>query len=172
MTVTPLDKDAIRAAAEAAINERIAKVEAITDAQQKVVEAEADDAKARAAADAAIKEAQAAKRSSAKSVEKAKDAVTTALRAALDGGWTAQQLREMGLTVPTSVIASPKPASTGSGRKKRPVRIGVASTATDADKPGSGESPDAATPPHTDPAPNSETPPAAQEFASAGQGAQ
>ncbi|MCZ4516926.1 hypothetical protein O4220_00250 [Rhodococcus ruber] len=172
MTVTPLDKDAIRAAAEAAINERIAKVEAITDAQQKVVEAEADDAKARAAADAAIKEAQAAKRSSAKSVEKAKDAVTTALRAALDGGWTAQQLRDMGLTVPTSVIASPKPASTGSGRKKRPVRIGVASAATESNKPGSGETTDAATPPPADSTPNSETPPVAQEFVSAGQGAQ
>lgn len=172
MTVTPLDPGAIRAAAEAAINERIAKVEAITDAQQKVVEAEAADAKARAAADAAIKEAQAAKRSSAKSVEKAKDAVTAALRAAIDGGWTAQQLREMGLTVPTSVISSPKPASTGSGRKRRPVRIGVASTAAESDKPGPAESANAATPPPADSAPNSETPPVAQEFASAGQGAQ
>ncbi|MGB7235682.1 MAG: hypothetical protein WBD41_06805 [Rhodococcus sp. (in: high G+C Gram-positive bacteria)] len=164
MTVTPLDKDAIRAAAEAAINDRIAKVEAITEAQQKVVEAEADDAKARAAADAAIKEAQAAKRSSAKSVEKAKDAVAAALRAALNGGWTAQQLRDIGLTVPTSVIAAPKQASTGSGRKKRPLRIGVASSAAESDKPGSGES--------TDAAPNAETPSAPQEFASAGQGAQ
>jgi hypothetical protein len=172
MTVTPLDPGAIRAAAEAAINERIAKVEAITDAQQKVVEAEADDAKARAAADAAIKEAQAAKRSSAKSVEKAKEAVTAALRAALDGGWTAQQLREMGLTVPTSIISSPKPASSGSGRKRRPVRIGVASTATTQDNPGSGESRDAATPPPADSAPSTETSPAAQEFVSAGQGAQ
>ncbi|OZF36976.1 hypothetical protein CH296_05220 [Rhodococcus sp. 14-2496-1d] len=172
MTVTPLDKDAIRAAAEAAINDRIAKVEAITEAQQKVVEAEADDAKARAAADAAIKEAQAAKRSSAKSVEKAKDAVAAALRAALNGGWTAQQLRDIGLTVPTSVIAAPKQASTGSGRKKRPLRIGVASAAAESDKPGSGESTEPATPPPTDAAPNTETPSAPQEFASAGQGAQ
>jgi hypothetical protein len=172
MTVTPLDKDAVRAAAEAAINDRIAKVDAIAEAQQKVVEAEAEDAKARAAADAAIKEAQAAKRSSAKSVEKAKDAVTAALRSALDGGWTAQQLREIGLTVPTSIISSPKPASSGSGRKKRPVRIGVASTSTTQDKPGSDESADTATPPPADSAPSTETPPAAQEFASAGQGAQ
>lgn len=172
MTVTPLDKDAVRAAAEAAINDRIAKVDAIAEAQQKVVEAEADDAKARAAADAAIKEAQAAKRASAKSMQKAKDAVTAALRGALNGGWTAHQLREMGLTVPTSIIASPKPASSGSSQKKRPVRIGVASTSTPEDKPGAGESTDESTPPNTDAAPNTATPSVPQEFADAGQGAQ
>ncbi|MDZ7931188.1 MAG: hypothetical protein U5N21_14540 [Rhodococcus sp. (in: high G+C Gram-positive bacteria)] len=172
MTVTPLDKDAIRAAAEAAINDRIAKVDAIADAQQKVVEAEADDAKARASADAAIKEAQAAKRSSAKAVQKAKDAVTTALRSALNDGWTAQQLREIGFTVPTSVIASPKPATSGSAPRKRPVRIGAASTASESDEARSGESTDGVTPPPAESAPNTETPPVSQEFASAGQGAQ
>lgn len=172
MTVTPLDKDAVRAAAEAAINDLTAKIDAISDAQQKVAEAEAADTSARAAADAAIKEAQAAKRASAKSVQKAKDAVTAALRSALNGGWTAHQLREMGLTVPTSIIASPKPASTGSGQKKRPVRIGVASTSTAEDKPGAGESADESAPPNTDAAPDTETPPVPQEFAHAGQGAQ
>ncbi|MEV8237842.1 MULTISPECIES: hypothetical protein [Nocardiaceae] len=170
MTLTPLDQDAVRAAAEATVSDRIAKIEAIAAAQQKVVEAEADDAKARAAADAAIKEAQAAKRASAKTVQQCKDAVTAALRSALDGGWTAQQLRDFGLTVPTSVIASPK-SSAAAGKKKRTVRprIGVAAGGAESgDKPGTGESPEGSTPP----SPGTDAPPVSQEFAHAGQGAQ
>lgn len=131
MTVTPFDEDAVRAAAEADVRARMEKVKAIADAQQRVVAAEADSAQARAAADEAIKQAQAAKRTADKNVQQYKDAVTAALRTALDSGWSAAQLRGLGFTVPTSVIAAPRHASTGTGKKKTSVRtrIGVARAA-------------------------------------------
>lgn len=171
MTLTPLNADAVRAAAEAAITDRISKIDAIAAAQQKVADAEAKDAEARAGADAAIKQANAAKRASAKTVQQCKDAVTAALRSALAGGWTAAQLREIGLTVPTSVIASPRPAAAGSGKKKRAVRprIGIATDAVSPDdKVGAGDSSDASTPPVS----GIDASPAAPEFAHAGQGGQ
>ena len=118
MSATPINTDAIYAAAEAAVRGRVALAEAIVTAQQAVGTAEENAAKQRAEADAAIKAAEATKRAATKSVDASKKAVHTAMKEALTGGWTAAELRDIGLTVPTSVIAAAAGGKTSESRKR------------------------------------------------------
>lgn len=118
MSATPINTDAIYAAAEAAVRGRVALAEAIVTAQQAVGTAEENAAKQRAEADAAIKAAEATKRAATKSVEASKNAVHAAMKEALTGGWTAAELRDIGLTVPTSVIAAASGGKSSESRKR------------------------------------------------------
>lgn len=118
MSVTPVNTEAIYAAAEAAVRGRVALAEAIVTAQQAVGTAEENAAKQRAEADAAIKAAEATKRAAAKSVDASKKAVHAAMREALVGGWTAAELRDIGLTVPTSVVSSAVGSKSTESRKR------------------------------------------------------
>ena len=118
MSVTPINTEAIYAAAEAAVRGRVALAEAIVTAQQAVGTAEENAAKRRAEADAAIKAAEATNRAATKSVEVSKKAVHAAMKEALTGGWTAAELRDIGLTVPTSVIAAAAGGKSTESRKR------------------------------------------------------
>lgn len=127
MSPSSVNQDAIHALAEAAVRERVVKVEAIVAAQNAVNTAEEEAAEQKAKADAAIKEAEAIKRAATKDIEVRKKAVTTALREALAAGWTASELRDVGLTVPTSVISASS-SSTSEPRKRsvtRQRRVGL-----------------------------------------------
>lgn len=82
---TPIDLSSARAAAEAALGDRLAHIDTIVGVQNKRVAAAEDVAAARAA-----------------EVELAA-AEKQAIRAALAGGWTVAELRSVGLSVPDTL---------------------------------------------------------------------
>lgn len=99
-TVTPVDPSAVRAAAQAALADRLAHIDAIVTAQNDRATA-ADDVRAAQAREAALAAAE-----------------TTAFRTAVAGGWTVTELRKAGLSVPDSVARPTKrtPRGTTGGR--------------------------------------------------------
>ena len=92
-TVTPVDASAVRAAAEAAMNDRLTHIDAIVTAQNERAAA-AEEVRAAQAREAALAAAEAA-----------------AFRAAVAGGWTVAELRRAGLSVPDSVARPTKRAA-------------------------------------------------------------
>ncbi len=105
MSLSPLDPSTVRAAAQAALDDRLGLIDTIVAAQNE-----------RTLALTKVTEAEAAERAAA-----AKE--LAAIKAALDGGWSAAELRAAGLKVPQSVNkkSSNAPASTrNSTRTPRP----------------------------------------------------
>jgi hypothetical protein len=122
MSSTALDPTTVRAAAQAALDARLGLIDAIVAAQNE-----------RTLAATKVAEAQAAERAAA-STELA------AIKAAIDGGWSAAELRKAGLKVPTSATAGKKSNSGASAKTStRPPRLQPSSTAakTDTDTAGS-----------------------------------
>lgn len=106
MSLTPLDPTTVRAAAQAALETRLGLIDAIVAAQNE-----------RTIAAAKVTEAQAAERAAAA-------AELAAIKAALDGGWSAPELRKAGLKVPTSAVAGKKTATTAATKTTpRPPRL-------------------------------------------------
>jgi hypothetical protein len=134
MSLTPLDPHTVRAAAQAALDARLGLIDAIVAAQND-----------RAIAAAKVAEAQAAERTAAATE-------LAAIKAALDGGWSAPELRKAGLKVPTSAVAGKKTATTAATKTSpRPPRLqpsspaktepdAAESTGTDAEQNSPGES--------------------------------
>lgn len=135
MSLTPLDPNTVRAAAQAALDARLGLIDAIVAAQNE-----------RAAAASRVAEAQAAERAAAATE-------LAAIKAAIDGGWSAPELRKAGLKVPTSAVAGKKAATTATSKTTpRPPRLQPSSTAaknendapestgTDAEQNSPGES--------------------------------
>lgn len=110
MSLTPLDPQAVRAAARAALETRLGLIDSIVAAQNE-----------RTIAAAKVTEAQAAERAAAA-------AELAAIKAALDGGWSAPELRKAGLKVPTSAVSGKKTATTKTA--PRPPRLQPSSTPT------------------------------------------
>lgn len=106
MSITPLDPAAVRAAAKAALDARLGLIDAIVAAQNQ-----------RTLAAGKVAEALAAERAAA-SIELA------AIKAAIDGGWSAQELRASGLSVPQSVTKKGAGTSSAPSTKRnvRPAR--------------------------------------------------
>jgi hypothetical protein len=127
MSLTPLDPHTVRAAAQAALDARLGLIDAIVAAQND-----------RAIAAAKVAEAQAAERTAAATE-------LAAIKAALDGGWSAPELRKAGLKVPTSAVPGRKTATTSAAKTTpRPPRLQPSSTAakTDSDAPASADKDD------------------------------
>nr|WP_314145640.1 hypothetical protein [uncultured Rhodococcus sp.] len=134
MSLTPLDPTTVRAAAQAALDARLGLIDAIVAAQNE-----------RTIAAAKVAEAQAAERTAAATE-------LAAIKAALDGGWSAAELRKAGLKVPTSAVAGKKTATTAATKTSpRPPRLqpsspaktepdAAESTGTDAEQNSPGES--------------------------------
>lgn len=104
MSTSALDPTSVRAAAQAALANRLDYIDRIVDAQNN----RADAAEKLAAAAETEKNAAAAE--------------AAAIKAALDSGWTAAELRTAGLKVPTSLLkkaATPAGSKTASARKSR-----------------------------------------------------
>ncbi|WP_037163312.1 hypothetical protein [Rhodococcoides fascians] len=108
MSLSPLDPSTVRAAAQAALDARLGLIDAIVAAQNE-----------RTAAATKVAEAEASERAAA-SKELA------SIKSALDGGWSATELRAAGLKVPhsinkksTSTQAAPR-TSTRTSRPSRP----------------------------------------------------
>lgn len=107
MSTAALDPTSVRAAAQAALANRLDYIDRIVDAQNN----RADAAEKLATAAEAEKNAAASE--------------AAAIKAALDSGWTAAELRTAGLKVPTgllkktSVAAGSKPTSTRKPRVPR-----------------------------------------------------
>lgn len=111
MSLTPLDPTTVRAAAQAALETRLGLIDAIVAAQNE-----------RTIAAAKVAEAQAAERAAAA-------AELAAIKAALDGGWSAPELRKAGLKVPTSAVSGKKTATTATSKTTpRPPRLQPSST--------------------------------------------
>lgn len=111
MSLSPLDPNTVRAAAQAALETRLGLIDAIVAAQNE-----------RTIAAAKVAEAQAAERGAAA-------AELTAIKAALDGGWSAPELRKAGLKVPTSAVSGKKTATTAVTKAApRPPRLQPSST--------------------------------------------
>ena len=111
MSLTPLDPTTVRAAAQAALETRLGLIDAIVAAQNE-----------RTIAAAKVAEAQAAERTAAA-------AELAAIKAALDGGWSAPELRKAGLKVPTSAVSGKKAAITAATKTTpRPPRLQPSST--------------------------------------------
>ncbi|OZD12068.1 MULTISPECIES: hypothetical protein [Nocardiaceae] len=85
MSLSPLDPSTVRAAAQAALDDRLGLIDTIVAAQNE-----------RTVASTKVAEAEAAERAAA-SKELA------AIKAALDGGWSSTELRAAGLKVPQSI---------------------------------------------------------------------
>lgn len=100
-TVTPVDPSAVRAAAEAALNDRLAHIDAIVTAQNDRAAA-AEDVRAAQTREAALAAAE-----------------TAAFRTAVAGGWTVAELRKAGLSVPDSVARPSKRAARTTGGRGR-----------------------------------------------------
>ncbi|WP_415977524.1 hypothetical protein [Rhodococcus sp. 077-4] len=135
MSLTPLDPNTVRAAAQAALDARLGLIDAIVAAQND-----------RAIAAAKVAEAQASERTAAATE-------LAAIKAAIDGGWSAPELRKAGLKVPTSAVAGKKTATTAATKTSpRPPRLqpssppaktepaAAESTGTDAEQNSPGES--------------------------------
>ncbi|MBY4128077.1 hypothetical protein HQO83_06720 [Rhodococcus fascians] len=101
MSLAPLNPDTVRAAAQAALETRLGLIDAIVAAQNE-----------RATAATKVAEAQAAERAAAA-------AELAAIKAALDGGWSAPELRKAGLKVPTSAVSGKKTATKTTPRPPR-----------------------------------------------------
>lgn len=104
MSTPALDPTSVRAAAQAALTNRLDYIDRIVDAQNN----RADAAEKLAAAAETEKNAAAAE--------------AAAIKAALDSGWTAAELRTAGLKVPTSLLkkaATPAGSKTAAARKSR-----------------------------------------------------
>ncbi|WP_037180519.1 hypothetical protein [Rhodococcoides fascians] len=133
MSTPALDPTSVRAAAQAALANRLDYIDRIVDAQN----TRADAAEKLAAAAETEKNAAAAE--------------TAAIKAALDSGWTATELRTAGLKVPTSLLKkTPSPAGgkTTTTRKPRIVRPApdrdTTTSAEGADAPAATGDPDTA----------------------------
>ncbi|MBY6709081.1 hypothetical protein HQ308_20025 [Rhodococcus sp. BP-241] len=100
-SVTPVDPSAVRAAAQAALNDRLAHIDTIVTAQNDRAAA-ADEVRAAQAREAALAAAE-----------------TAAFRAAVAGGWTVTELRKAGLSVPDSVARPSKRAARTTGGRGR-----------------------------------------------------
>ncbi|WP_032374123.1 hypothetical protein [Rhodococcoides fascians] len=118
MSLTPLDPDTVRAAAQAALETRLGLIDAIVAAQNE-----------RTIVAAKVAEAQAAERAAAA-------AELAAIKAALDGGWSAPELRKAGLKVPASAASGKKSTAAASVKTSpRPPRLqppSAANTESDA----------------------------------------
>lgn len=122
MSSTALDPTTVRAAAQAALDARLGLIDAIVAAQNE-----------RTIAATKVAEAQAAERAAAATE-------LAAIKAAIDGGWSAAELRKAGLKVPTSATSGKRSNSTTSAKTSpRPPRLQPSSTAakTDTDTAGS-----------------------------------
>jgi len=121
MSLTPLDPQAVRAAAQAALDARLGLIDAIVAAQNE-----------RTVAASKVAEAQAAERAAAATE-------LSAIKAAVDGGWSVPELRKAGLKVPTSAANGKKTATTAATKTApRPPRLQPSSTAkTESDAPES-----------------------------------
>ncbi|OZE92957.1 hypothetical protein CH299_29050 [Rhodococcus sp. 14-2686-1-2] len=105
MSLSPLDPSAVRAAAQAALDDRLGLIDTIVAAQNE-----------RTRASTKVAEAEAAERAAA-----AKE--LAAIKAALDGGWTAPELRAAGLKVPHAASrknSGTAPSARNSTRTTRP----------------------------------------------------
>lgn len=135
MSLTPLDPQAIRAAAQAALDARLGLIDAIVAAQNE-----------RTVAASKVSEAQAAERAAAATE-------LSAIKAAVDGGWSVPELRKAGLKVPASAATGKKSTAAASVKTSpRPPRLQPSSTpanngndapestGTDAEQNSSGES--------------------------------
>ncbi|OZC87833.1 hypothetical protein CH272_28265 [Rhodococcus sp. 05-340-1] len=125
MSSTALDPTTVRAAAQAALDARLGLIDAIVAAQNE-----------RTLAATKVAEAQAAERAAAATE-------LAAIKAAIDGGWSAAELRKAGLKVPTSAAAGKKTNSGASTKTStRPPRLQPSSTPTknENDTPDSGGS--------------------------------
>ncbi len=100
-TVTPVDPSAVRAAAEAALNDRLTHIDTIVTAQNDRAAA-ADEVRAAQAREASLAAAE-----------------TAAFRTAVAGGWTVAELRKAGLSVPDSVARPSKRAARTTGGRGR-----------------------------------------------------
>ena len=131
MSLSPLDPSTVRAAAQAALDARLGLIDAIVAAQNE-----------RAAAAAKVAEVQAAERAAAATE-------TAAIKAALDGGWSAPELRAAGLKVPQSVTkkATNTSAATKAGGPRTPR---IRPTVTTTGDPGTSPTRDAEQSPATD----------------------
>lgn len=121
MSLTPLDPQAVRAAAQAALDARLGLIDAIVAAQNE-----------RTVAASKVAEAQAAERAAAATE-------LSAIKAAVDGGWSVPELRKAGLKVPASAANGKKTATTAATKAApRPPRLQPSSTAkTESDAPES-----------------------------------
>ncbi|MEH6797487.1 hypothetical protein CH262_03220 [Rhodococcus sp. 05-2255-1e] len=121
MSLTPLDPQAVRAAAQAALDARLGLIDAIVAAQNE-----------RTVAASKVAEAQAAERAAAATE-------LSAIKAAVDGGWSVPELRKAGLKVPASAANGKKTATTAATKTApRPPRLQPSSTAkTESDAPES-----------------------------------
>lgn len=105
MSLSPLDPSAVRAAAQAALDDRLGLIDTIVAAQNE-----------RTRASTKVAEAEAAERAAA-----AKE--LAAIKAALDGGWTVPELRAAGLKVPHAASrknSNTAPSARNSTRTPRP----------------------------------------------------
>lgn len=116
MSTPALDPTSVRAAAQAALANRLDYIDHIVDAQNTRAEA----AEKLAAAAEAEKNAAAAE--------------TAAIKAALDSGWSAAELRTAGLKVPTSLVK--KTAATAGGKTSAPRKPRIPRPSTDTGAPG------------------------------------
>ena len=121
MSLTPLDPQAVRAAAQAALDARLGLIDASVAAQNE-----------RTVAASKVAEAQAAERAAAATE-------LSAIKAAVDGGWSVPELRKAGLKVPASAANGKKTATTAATKTApRPPRLQPSSTAkTESDAPES-----------------------------------
>lgn len=103
MSLSPLDPSTVRAAAQAALDARLGLIDAIVAAQNE-----------RTAAATKVAEANAVERAAAAKEQ-------AAIKGALDGGWSAAELRASGLKVPHSA-ATKKTASTPAATKSSNAR--------------------------------------------------
>lgn len=111
MSSTALDPTTVRAAAQAALDARLGLIDAIVAAQNE-----------RSLAATKVSEAQATERAAAATE-------LAAIKAAIDGGWSAAELRKAGLKVPTSAAGGKKSNSTTSAKTSpRPPRLQPSST--------------------------------------------
>ncbi|MDR6912986.1 hypothetical protein J2W54_004999 [Rhodococcus fascians] len=123
MSSTALDPTTVRAAAQAALDARLGLIDAIVAAQNE-----------RTTAATKVAEAQATERAAAATE-------LAAIKAAIDGGWSAAELRKAGLKVPTSAAGGKKSNSTTPAKTSpRPPRLQPSSTPAknENDAPDSG----------------------------------
>lgn len=112
MSTTALDPTTVRAAAQAALDARLGLIDAIVAAQNE-----------RSVAATKVSEAQATERAAAATE-------LAAIKAAIDGGWSASELRKAGLKVPTSAASGKRSNSTTAAKTSpRPPRLQPSSTA-------------------------------------------
>lgn len=111
MSSTALDPTTVRAAAQAALDARLGLIDAIVAAQNE-----------RSLAATKVAEAQATERAAAATE-------LAAIKAAIDGGWSATELRKAGLKVPTSAASGKRSNTTTSAKTSpRPPRLQPSST--------------------------------------------